>query len=234
MISNAQYGQAGNYNVTVSNPWGSVASSTVYLTVTVPPGSNLPLMQDLVVHLNFDGDLIDTSGRGNHATPVGSPNLVQGFIGSGGFNPFTQSGINNFATLGKPSDLRFGSGTDFTIAFWARLPTNAWTGTLADPPFISNKDFSSGDNTGWAVATGDDARLQWNYTESGSNPRKDYDGPGGRFGNLTWQHVAVSFQRGGSAITYINGLKVNTKSISPGGDFAREIGGHLVSDQCRK
>jgi hypothetical protein len=218
VVANAQLVQAGNYEVTVTNLWGTAVSALASLTVVVPPGSDLPVMQGLVAHLTFDTDLTDSSGRGNHAAAVGAPNLVPGFIGAGSFNPFTQRGTNNYATLGTGSDFSFGTATDFSIAFWARLPAGAWNGSAAhsDPAFISNKDWSDGNNHGWVVATGSNGRLQWNYTESGNQTRKDYDGPAGVFGNPVWHHVAVTFQRTGNAITYFDGLPVSTNSIGPG------------------
>jgi purine nucleoside phosphorylase len=218
VVTNVQLVQAGNYGVTVTNPWGTAASVPAFLTVVLPAGSDLPVMQGLVAHLTFDTDLTDSSGRGNHAAAVGAPNLVPGFIGAGSFNPFTQNGTNNYATFGTPLDLTFNKYTDFTIAFWARLPAGGWNGSAAhsDPAFISNKDWSNGANYGWVVATGSDGRLQWNYTESGGQLRKDYDGPAGAFGNSTWHHVAITFQRTVNAITYFDGVPVSTNSIAPG------------------
>ena len=215
-LTSLKFLQAGTYNVQVSNPWGSALSVPAFLTV-LPPTNDRPVMDQLVVHLPFDGTLNDASGRNNHAAAVRNPNLVQGFIGNGAFNPYTQNGLGHYATLGTNSDLAFGRFTDFTIAFWARVPANGWGGsnTFQDPVFISNKDWSSGDNTGWVVATGDDARVQWNFSESGGNPRRDYDGPGGTFGNPVWRHIAVTFSRGGDAITYLDGMPVDTTSIAP-------------------
>jgi len=219
VVTNAQLGQAGNYGVTVTNPWGAAVSASALLTVVVPPGSDLPVMQGLVVHLTFDAELTDTSGRGNHAAAVGAPNFVPGFIGAGAFNPFTDAnGTSNYATLGTDSDFTFSKDADFSIAFWARLPAGGWNGssTRSDPPFVSNKDWSSGVNVGWVVATGRDGRLQWNYTEGGNQTRKDYDGPAGAFGNPVWHHVAVTFRRTLNAITYFDGVPVSTNSIGPG------------------
>jgi hypothetical protein len=205
--------------VTVRNVAGTAVSAQAFLSVIPPPGSDLPVMQGLVAHLTFDSDLTDSSGRGNHAAAVGAPNLVPGFIGAGSFNPFTQNGTNNYATLGTNSDFSFGKATDFSIAFWARLPAGGWSGdpTWSDPAFISNKDWSDSNNHGWVVATRSDGRLQWNYTEAGNQHQKDYNGPPGVFGNPVWHHVAVTFQRTGNATTYFDGVPVSTNSIAPGG-----------------
>jgi hypothetical protein len=219
VLTNMQLNQAGNYSVMVSNVAGTAVSAQAFLTVIPPPGNDLPVMQGLVAHLTFDTDLTDSSGRGNHAAAVGAPNLVPGFVGAGAFNPFTDAnGTNNYATLGTDSDFTFSKATNFSIAFWARLPAGGWGGrpSNSDPPFVSNKDWSSGANVGWVVATGNDGRLQWNYTEGGNQNRKDYDGPAGVFGNPVWHHVAVTFQRTQNAITYFDGVPVSTNSIGPG------------------
>ena len=223
-LTNVQLVQGGNYSVTVTNPWGASASSVALLTVIPPPGSNQPLSTGLVVHLTFDTDLADSSGRGNHGAPVGAPNIVPGFIGSGGMNPFTSLTNQNYVTLGTNADLLFGASADFTIAFWARQPVGSWAGgSYFDPVFIANKDWSWGGNTGWVVnaespsATGA-ANLWLNYTEAFPNTRKDYHSPAGSFGGDTdWHHLAVTFNRGGNAVTYIDGVMINATSLGVGG-----------------
>src|SRR5207249_4956044 len=137
------------YFVVVSNYAGLATSSNAFMTVNQNP----PITNSLVVHLNFDGDFRDSSGRGNHGTAIGSPNLVPGVIGTGGLNPFSLSTNNHFVTLGSPSDLKFGSNTDFSVAFWVRQPAGSWSGSYNDPVYIGNKDWSSGANVGWLLGT---------------------------------------------------------------------------------
>ena len=215
VLTNVQLVQAGKYLVIVTNPWGAAVSAPATLTVVLPSGMDRPTMQGLVVHLTFDADLTDSSGRGNHAAAVGAPNLVPGFIGAQAFNPFNQNGTNNYATLGTPSDLNFGTNSDFSIAFWARLPAGAWGGSsYYEPPFICNKNFSTYANVGWALTTSADGILEWNYSEGSA---VNYFGPGGTFGNRIWHHIAVTFTRGGNGIAYVDGVPVSTNSIAPGG-----------------
>ena len=218
MVANVQFVQAGAYSVKVTNAWGGATSSNASLLVVPPAGSDVPLRQGLVAYLNFDGDLRDGSGRANHAAAVGAPALVPGFIGAGGFSPFTVGNTNHYATFGTATDLNFGKETDFSISFWVRLPAGAWNGGASrkDPAFLGNKDWTDGNNTGWVIATGDNGRLQWNYTENGNQSRKDYDGPAGVFGNPIWHQVAVTFQRTVRAITYLDGVPVSTNSIGSG------------------
>ena len=205
-----RFSKAGTYSVVVSNPGGSDGSTDAILTVIPAP----VVTGDLVVHLSFDGHFNDISGRGNHGTAVGAPNLVPGLLGSSALNAFSTTTANHFVSLGSPADLDFGTGTDFSIAFWARLPQGSWTGgnKTRTPVFISNKDCRKTSDRGWAFATASDGRLQWNYTES-SGPSRDYDGPAGTFGNPSWHHIAVTFQRGDSACTYVDGLLVDTRTL---------------------
>ena len=64
-LSNLNYTNAGTYFVTVTNAGGGLLSSNATLIVTVPAGADQPLAQGLVAHLTFDGNLQDSSGRGN-------------------------------------------------------------------------------------------------------------------------------------------------------------------------
>ena len=160
VFTNIQLNQAGNYQVAYASAAGSATTAPALLTVVPPTTTNSPTMNGLVVHLTFDADLTDSSGRGNHAAAVGSPNFVPGIIGAQAFNPYTQNGTNNYATLGTPTDLSFGATNDFSIAFLAQLPTNAWNGSsYFEPPFIANKNFSTYANVGWCLAAGPVADL---------------------------------------------------------------------------
>jgi hypothetical protein len=119
----------------------------------------------------------------------------------------------DYATLGSPADLNFGTDTDFSFSFWTRLV--AWSG---DPAFISNKNWGSGGNPGYVLATDDDGHFQWNLAGAPGG-RKDYDGPGGTFGSSSagdgvWHHVAVTFNRDGNATTYIDGVLRNGTALT--------------------
>jgi hypothetical protein len=189
---------AGDYTVTIKNAGGEITSTAAKVAVfsgTVP--------QDLVVHLKFDDSLADTSGRNNNGTAVGAPTYAAGKIGKAVHIP---SGAD-YVTLGSPADLNFGTSTDFTIAFWANL--QAWGG---DPSFIGNKDWNSGGNQGYVLATDDDAHFQWNLAGAPGS-RKDYDGPPGVLTN-GWHHVAVVFWRTGNAMTYIDGVLADSRPMT--------------------
>jgi hypothetical protein len=104
--------------------------------------------------------------------------------------------------------LNFGTDTDFSLSFWTRVV--AWN---SDPSFIANKDWDSGGNPGYVLATDGDGRLQWNMAGA-PGARKDYDGPGGTFTNADWHHVVVSYDRQGNAFTFIDGSPVDARPMN--------------------
>jgi Concanavalin A-like lectin/glucanases superfamily len=175
---------------------------------------NVPVTNGLVVHLKFDGDYTDSSGHGNNGTPVGSPAIAAGKIGSAMQYTDADGGASlNYVTMDNPvgthpADLRMGTNTSFSVSFWYKVPPGNRHG---DPALVSNKDWDSGGNTGFVIFNSGSG-LQWNYTEVNdgvnANSRKDSGGtsPGLEDGN--WHHCLVSFQRGGGAFAYVDGSLV--------------------------
>ncbi len=154
---------------------------------------------------------LDATGRGNNGTSVGNTPFGAGRLGQAvSYQSKTDGSSFNYVTLGRPADLNFGSSQSFSVAFWAKL--NSWQG---DPAFLANKDWDSGNNPGWVVATAGDGRIQWNLAgdaSGASGNRRDYDSGGGYFAGGAWRHVVVSFERlpgSGRARTYIDGQRLN-------------------------
>lgn len=163
------------------------------------------ITHQLGAHLKFEGNYQDSSGSGNHGTPVGSPAFAPGISGQGiRLNTDRGAGVFNYVTLGNGPGVRFGETADFTVSFWAKL--NAWS---ADPAFVANKNWGSGNNVGWVIATDSDGRVQWNYRRRNpDSPRKDFDSVGGIVSDLGWHHVVVVFGINDEAVTYIDGVEV--------------------------
>jgi len=63
---------AANYSVHISNNVGATNSVSVPLVVLAAP-TNAPAIPGLVLHLTFDGNLTDVTGRGNNGTVCTSP-----------------------------------------------------------------------------------------------------------------------------------------------------------------
>ncbi len=205
-VAKAAAANAGNYAVTVLNEGGSASSSTVAVAIR-PVATSFAVNDALAAYFKFDGDLNDASGNSRNGVAVGAPGSVAGKLGQAlEYTSLKDGSSFNYVTVGgTPIDF---STTDFTVAFWAKLST--WEG---DPGFIGNKNWNSGSNPGWVIATAGDGRIQWNIADEGRT-RKDYDSAGGLFNDGGWHHVTVVFSRSGNAVTYFDGIEVNATSIA--------------------
>jgi hypothetical protein len=199
-LANLTTAAGGEYNVTVTNDGGSATSTKA--TVVVFDG---PIGENLVAHLKMDGNLDDATGRGNNGTTVGASVFVAGKVGAQAVQLPSDA---DHVTLGTPADLNFGTTNDFSISFWAKAV--AWGG---DPSFVGNKDWNSGGNQGYVLATDDDGRIQWNLAGAPGG-RKDYDSAGGIFSDGAWHHVVVAFHRTGVASTYVDGLLRDARPLT--------------------
>lgn len=178
------------------------------------------LQDDLVVHLKFDGNTNDSSGRGNNGTSA-SPLFYlpastnsdgqtrQPFLGSGSLD-LTYGEAAEFVTLANSlADLKFGTATDFTISLWAQRVVNTQSPTIGDPSLIGNKDWDAGGNPGWVIFDTND-NWGWNYADS-AGKRRDFEGralPAGE-----WHNITVTHDRDGFASFYHDGTFLGTRSL---------------------
>ncbi len=93
----------------------------------------------------------------------------------------------------------FGATQDFTIELWVKA--SAYTD---DPAFISNKDWSSGLNTGFVISAQQD--QYWKVNIGDGTNRLDIQG--GYIQPDQWHHLAVSFDRDGLMTAYEDGVVV--------------------------
>ena len=203
-LTNITFASAGSYVLTVTNSFGLSNSQPATLTVVGQP-TFANLTNKLVMHLKFDGDYSDSTGRGNNGTNVGTVSIVNGKIGSGALSYSTETNLAgqysfNYVDLGVRPDLQFGSNTDFSVALWIKF-----TGTPGDLPFLANSDSAlgsagytfapsfAGGGVGWSLNT-------YRY-ESANNLIND--------GN--WHHVSVSVTRTGNIVTYVDGAAIDSR-----------------------
>jgi hypothetical protein len=153
----------------------------------------------------FDGDTNDNSGKGIHGKTVGNPKFVAGYDGIA-----LEFDGNDHVVLGTSANLNFADATDFSVALWVK--TNGWQN---DAAIISNKDWDSGNNTGWAIAgeSGGSGSWQWNY-KGAIGGRRDYDPPGPTLSDGQWHHLCVTHDRNGYAKFYFDGQYQNQIDIS--------------------
>ena len=131
--------------------------------------------------------------------------MVEGAVGNAlSYGTSTASG-KNYATLGTPEDLNFGTDVDFSLSFWVKHTT-----VNGDPVIIGNKDWGSGSNPGFLIGTQDDGRLEANIGPD----RQDVDATEQTLNDGGWHHVAASFDRDGSGRFYVDGLEIAAVDLS--------------------
>ena len=217
ILSPLQLSDAGNYHVVVTDAGNRTADSPLaYLAVVPIPtsASELNLTNGLMLHLPFDSDYKDISGRSNNGSAVGSPTIgASGAIGSGALHYGTTNGVStNYVTVGVRPDLQFGdvTGPDFTVSYWVRGTINT------DLPFFCDATggeagilalaggFYFGPNTtangGWAYGMGSTAHES---SSSGANIINE--------GN--WHHLVHVAKRIGNMTTYLDGAQVDVHAI---------------------
>jgi hypothetical protein len=160
---------AGTYSVGLTNSINPGTKSLgVPLVVLLPPTSP-PAIPGLVVHLPFNNNLNDVTGRGNNAVSIHTTTnlsgggfssnvvaatFVDGHLGTNfAFHYVTQAANTGgttsqgtdatYATLGVAPDLQFSSNVNFSVAYWIRLPQGFQGGDL---PFFTDAKGSEGNN----------------------------------------------------------------------------------------
>ncbi len=197
----------GDYTLVLSNSFGTNMSAVAHLTVYSGAITN-----GLVAHLKFDGDYSDASGDGTAGSAVGSPTFETGILGQAVHvistgTPANGPSTNNYVTLGTPTQLQFGTN-DFSISFWAKINSQN-----DDKPFVSNKDWGSGGNLGWVLAT-EGGGMKWNFTDDLSG-RRDSSTVAPQLKDGNWHNVVVTFIRSSIGSIFVDGLLVNTTSVAP-------------------
>jgi hypothetical protein len=220
---------AGSYIVRVTNGYGFLDSTSAVVTVLMPP-TNPPSISGLVLHLPFDNDLTDATGRGNNGTAiqvtatssnVSNPIFVSGMLGSAlhyssdfGVFPCCTTTNANYVTVGVRPDLQFSSNVNFSVAYWIRLPANYAGGDL---PFFSDA-IGSTFNGGFTFAPtygiqGTQGSGSVNggwalslYTGATSADGIGVYGDAASLGDGTWHHLVHTFDRRNGIVTYLDGI----------------------------
>lgn len=217
LFNRAIESDSGTYRLFVTQGATTIATEPVNLTVQPVP-SCLNLTQDLVLHLKFDGDYRDSSGRSNHGSPRGNPEIAPGKVGSGALRCSTivENSIvtaANYVSLGTPRDLDFGPGQNFTVAFWVKF-----TGNPGDLPFLANNSFSTGD-LGVTIAPSYQ-HSSWSWGFNNVLAPQPWPGiaicglPSSGLNDGTWHHIVHVFDRNGDAVTWLDGVRANATPIA--------------------
>jgi hypothetical protein len=211
-----QLSDSGSYFVQVTNSFGVSNSPNVTLMVLpIPTNANqLNLTNALVVHLPFDGDYLDISGRSNNGTNIGSTTFTNAAIGTSAVHYFSDTGSSSFkyVTLGVRPDLQFSSNVDFTVSFWARQPAGS---TYTNLPFFTDAVGSTA-HGGFAFApfagTGGGGWIWTIGTVSSPNAATTFP-DSNLINDGNWHHLAFVASRTANCTTYLDGQQVDSQSI---------------------
>jgi hypothetical protein len=216
-LSNVPYTAAGAFSgafsVAIANAVGRTNSAPATLTVLpVPTFANLT--NALVLHLSFNGNTLDSSGRTNNATIMGSCPFVPGELGQAiELSTDADTNYNYLAVSDLDGDLSFTATNSFSVSLWLKFTTG-----FNDLPIIGNA-VNSTYNPGW-VLTEDDNEFEWTAvgSDTGSVIADPVGGPLINDGN--WHQLAVVFDRSVSnALSYVDGQWISTLSIAALGDL---------------
>ena len=228
-IASTALGDTGTYTLWATN---AAATNSISANLTViSPVSYANVTNNLVLHLTFDTDTTDSSGRGNNGTASTTtpPVFVPGIIGpqalqyttttlgatSGG--PVTASSYVSLGTQGSgpPADLQFDTTTSFSVSLWVMQPAGSLYGDL---PFIGTAT-NSDNNPGWVLAPGyKTGGWEWSINDgaSGFNP----NGTAPLINDGNWHNFVVTVDRTAKVgNTYVDGVLAASTSIASLGDI---------------
>jgi len=206
------FSNAGSYVLRATNGTGSTNTPAAGLAILPPNPPFVNVTNGLVLHLKFDGDYADASGRGNNGTAVGTPTLVPGRLGNAVFISTSNDVPSvNYVTLGKPTDLNFGTSTDFSVSYWVKQEAGQTNGDL---PFLCSAPNSYG-GPGFTFAPSY-KQGGWSFSLNGS---VQVYGPVNSINDGNWHHVLHTFKRTGNAITYVDGARADTRPCNPAGNL---------------
>lgn len=222
-LNNVTPANDGTYTLWATNSAGTNFQSAT-LTV-IPAVGYANVTNELVLHLRFDGNTSDSSGRGNNGTPVGSPTFTPGIIGSQAleYSTAVDAGLvtANYVELGRPADLLFDANASFTIGLWVKLPVNYDGGDL---PFIGTA-VNSMNNPGWDLGpTYGGGGWQWCLND-GVSPgivtnNIDVNGPAASISDGSWHHFVLTVDRTARAATsYLDGVLAASRDITALGNL---------------
>jgi hypothetical protein len=184
------------------------------IALLAPAGkAQADIHDSLVVHVRFDGDVLDYSGRGNNGTivrPGASSPYVPGIIGQAyqttGMFMSPDVSTSSYITLGTPDDLNFDGSCDVSFSWWGMYNASDQHDDIA---WLSNKDWLSSSEVGWIIASQQGGGVIRVNFRSHGEAKIDYNGGGNaNWGDGQWHHYVVTWTRGDGGTVYQDGALV--------------------------
>jgi hypothetical protein len=159
-----------------------------FITTSNPGAANL------AAQYRFDGDVQDSSGKGNNGTINGDPTWVAaGKVGSA----LRFDGDGDYVDCGAGATLNITNGV--TIAAWIKLSV-----TGLDQKIVGNQDNSTG---GYKMTVYTNDRVEFEIrTSAGAGTLNRTVAGGTALATGVWYHVVGVYSEGGYLRTYVNGV----------------------------
>jgi hypothetical protein len=221
-LNSAQFTNAGNYSVLVTNLFGSTNSANAILTVIPPPPCD-PASSGLIAWWAGESNYLDSAGL-NNSTPENSLGFTTGEVGTA----FSFNGVNNFLLVGTPSPgLTTGLQNGFTFECWIKPATVANTVELLE--YERALATFNGSDVGILFAIHNTlpgglpgSCLYANILDT-TSAAHEIASPAGLLTAGQWQHISLTYDKpSGLAVIYFNGQpvsQVNLGSFTPQTSF---------------
>jgi hypothetical protein len=118
--------------------------------------------------------------------------------------------IYNYATLGSPADLQFGTSQSFSVSYWIRF-----TGGSVDLPVLCNNECGEGcAGFFFGPAYYTSGAWAWSFENSAYSAGVDADGAANSINDGQWHNVVSTLDRTGLGSSYLDGVLVDVRPIS--------------------
>ena len=157
--------------------------------------------RDLLLNLEFYGDLLDSSGNRNHGGCINCPVLTTD-RNSDPIRAYLFDGVNDYINITDSFSLDIVD--DLTVTAWIN-PTL----TSGETRIVNNRGTGvSGNNPGWQLKIRDFSG-RWGFMDSSIDDGNLYatcDGCGGTYSYEEWHYVAMVYEKGVGLKFYVDGL----------------------------
>lgn len=173
----------------------------------------LPATENLILHLPFDDNILDVSGKDQTATNIGGVTFANGKVGKAA----SFDGVNDLITLGADSDFNFGSGS-FTLSAWIKPTYSAnpsESKIFLKGRCVNNNGSDCNGNANYSLSIS--SRLDSNIKDDNGNSVYNIGVSPGVFGwnGSPWVHAVMVVDRENNiAKVYQNTWSVSDYDIS--------------------
>jgi hypothetical protein len=169
-----------------------------------------PTDTGLVLHYEFENNVLDSSGNAIHGTPQGSPAYISGVLGQA--ISLSPADGNDYADCGNPAALNFGT-VDWSICAWVKTTQAGATATV----FANGGDNTGGIRYTLGIGEGGPDGVVTLTTDDDVDKRQAISST--TVNDDQWHHV-VGLRSGTAIRVYVDGVLDGTDTLPAGYDLS--------------